>query len=224
MVSLSAVLVVLFACGTDSPARSQSETTPTREETNSPDSQPPPTPESEEILPPGVEPTAEGLLNPGTYRTSIFEPPVTFTVGKGWRIPFEEADSIVIARKLEPRDEVIYMDSSQFDADLDGALLFAQKAFTSTTGVARDFRFSRIFPVRIGGFRGRGRTMDVRTDQLVVTLALGTEAYEVRPGDRLHLAAISVDRESILVFVEAPGAGFESFLDEATPVLESLKF
>jgi hypothetical protein len=39
-------------------------------------------------------------------------------------------------------------------------------------------------------------------NQLVVTLALATEAYEVRPGDKLHLNAVDVDEDPVLVIVE----------------------
>ena len=223
--SLIVVLVVLSGCGGEDPIdRAQDGSTPGPTEAESLAPSPSPDSDGDETLPSGVMPTMEGLLKPGSYQTSVFEPHATFAVPKGWRIPFEEANNITIARKIEPRDEVIYIDSSQPGLDLDTALKFARSSFTVTTGVKRDFLFSRPAPVTIGDFRGRGTTMEVRTDQLIVTLALGTEAYEARPGDRIQLNAIVVEGRTILVFVEAPGARFKSFLREARPVLASLAF
>jgi hypothetical protein len=206
---LVVLLFVMGACTSTDPAPSGGSL---------PSESPSPSP----ALPPGVEPTARGPLKPGTYQTSVFEPAATFTVGRGWQIPFEGKDNIVIAQELEPRDEVIYLDSSQSALDAADALEYAQDVFSGTTGVARHFRFSDETTVSIGDFRGRGVTMNVRTN--AVTLGLGAEAYEVRPGDRLHLNAINVNGDAILVFVEAPGAKFDAFVKEAKAVLASFEF
>ena len=223
--SIALVVVLASSCGGDDPgAQSPDAETPTPADAESDESPESPSPEVEETLPPGIAATTQGLLRAGSYQTSVFEPLATFIVPRGWRIPFEEGDNIIIARKVEPRDEVIYIDSSQRGLDTGAALDFAKDTFIGTTGVARDFRFSREEEASIGGYRGLSVTMDLRTDQPVVTLGLGTEAYEVRPGDRLQLNAISIDAEAILVFVEAPGPRFGAFLDEAGPVLDSLRF
>jgi hypothetical protein len=224
-VSLLAILLLSMACGgNDSDGSARAGPSP-QETVESPE--PPPTEEEEvdeEELPAGVRPTTRGLLVPGRYQTNIFSPAVTFEVDRGWRIPFEGNDYLVLARKLEPKDEVIYLDSSQSSLSVDAALQYAQDAFAGTTGVARDFRFTNAAPVRIGDLRGREITMNVRTDRLVVTLALGIEAYELRPGDKLQLNAIDVDGTTVLIFVEAPGARFATFSEQAQRAIDSFEF
>jgi hypothetical protein len=61
---------------------------------------------------------------------------------------------------------------------------------------------SSTVPVRVGDAGCRSITMTAGANQLVVTLALATEAYEVRPGDKLHLNAVDVDGDPVLVIVE----------------------
>jgi hypothetical protein len=61
-------------------------------------------------------------------------------------------------------------------------------------------------------------------NQLVVTLALATEAYEVRPGDKLHLNAVDVDGDTGARDRRAPGRRFSSFVKQAERVLASLSF
>jgi hypothetical protein len=189
-----------------------------------PESPEPSPSETGNALPEGVSPTSEGILQPGSYQTSTFEPVASFEVGRGWRVPFEGTDYIVIARKLEPRDEVIYLDSSQQSLDVNGALRYVQDAFIGSTGVAGDFRFFNKQPARIGELAGTQVSMEVQANQSVVTLALGIEAYEVRPGDRIDINAIDVGGKTILVFVEAPGARFAAFDKGAQRVIASLRF
>jgi len=219
---LVSILLILVTCNEpDSDSRASVEPSISPAGTETPESVPSPT-ESMDSLPPGVKVTSQGGLEPGKYQTSLFEPHLSFKVPRGWQVAFEGGNHIVLARRLEPNDEVIYLDSSQQMVDVRDALRYAQDAFVGTTGNARDFRFSDANEIRIGAFRGRGISMEVATDQPVVTLALGIEAYELRPDDRLELNAISVDGETVLLFVEAPGSRFDAFLQAARPVLESL--
>lgn len=217
------VLIVLAGCSAENTDRGTAtgDASPAETESSAPPEPPREDTDDQEVAD-GVQATSEGILKPGRYRTSVFKPTATFEVRKGWQLSEEGIDRLLLLHKPEPRDEAIYLDSSQRDLDVRDALMYVRDAFVGTTGSARDFRFTSVTPVRVGNARGRGTMMTLATNQLVVTLALATEAYQVRPGDKLRLMAVDVDGDTVLVFVEAPRQRFSSFLKQAERVLASL--
>jgi hypothetical protein len=169
-------------------------------------------------------PTESGSLAAGRYHTSLFEPRAVFKVGKGWEASFEEPDSLTLLLEPEPRDQAIYLDSSQADLSIDEVLRFVKQTFTGATGERRNFRFSSQASTPVGEIDGEGFTMEVLADQPVVTLELGTEAYEVKPGDKLNIRALDANGTTVLVFVEAAGTEFDAFRPKAERVLSTLSF
>jgi hypothetical protein len=168
--------------------------------------------------------TVDGTLKAGKYHTSAFQPTALFKVGRGWETRFEQPDSLVLLLEPEPNDQAIYLDSSQADLSVDEVLRFVKQTFIGTTGERRNFRFSGQASAPTGVADGEGYTMEVLADQPVVTFGLGTESYEVKPGDKLHVRAIDAGGSTILIFIEASGDEFDSFRPKAEKVLSTLRF
>jgi hypothetical protein len=183
----------------------------------------PPTP-----APPSPEPSLgngvpSGDIPAGTYTATGFAPNVTFTIGEGWTqtIDPESApeDAILLVFTPEPGDEAIYIDSK-------APTIPPAQSLQGTFGRLKGVTLGEPFDVALGGASGLAVDGQISPDfpepeQKIFGLS---EDYFMRPGDRFRAYALELDGDPFYIIVESTDDGFETFLDIAGPVLESMTF
>lgn len=214
------LLVVLAAACTpavDSPTASTEETAPV---TDVP-SLPPSTVDGAAELEPGA-----ASLAAGTYTRSAFSPPITLTVGEGWRAVqlFDGFFDIQLADSIGTPDVIavqfasptgVYGDGEQQPADAADAvaLLDTNDALTVVETSAS----------RIGGLVGHQVTVENTSDAHATVLGVPPGPLGIDPGRRLWIAFFDTDDGLLAVMVGGSASQWQAALDAAEPVLESIR-
>ena len=180
-------------------------------------------------------------LRPGEYRTEVFKPALSFTVGKGWALECPEGSDNVCL--LPPGEQTlfkfvnvdeVYKPSELIDmtgettpppADLVG--WFEQHPYLQT---------DKPEPVTVGGINGQ--QIDVVVGDLpkdypeglcgfdcVQLSVLNTGDWAVEEGNKDQLTVLEDAKgETVIIDFGSPAAKFDEFWPEAEKVVESVKW
>jgi hypothetical protein len=181
-------------------------------------------------------------LRPGEYRTKVFKPALSFTVGKGWALECPEGSDNVcllppgeqtlfkflsVAEVYKP-SELIDMsgETTPLPADLVG--WFEQHPYLQT---------DKPQPVTVGGIKGE--QIDVVVGDLpkdypeglcvsdCVQLTVGSvgEDWAVEEGNKDRLTVLEdVKGQTVVIDFGSPAAKFDEYWPEAEKVVESVKW
>jgi hypothetical protein len=172
------------------------------------------------------------LVPAGRYVTAQFRPPVSLTLGGGWRSYGERADGFTLARGesllgfvriervvdsrsagMRPRPEDIH------PAPADLAAWLEAHPRLKTSGAA---------PVQVGGAAGVQIEATVSSGFSNVARLFVSAADEmlfVEAGERIRFFVIDVGSETVLIVLESPSQkDFEELLGPAEKVLASVRF
>jgi hypothetical protein len=180
-------------------------------------------------------------LRPGEYRTDVFKPALSFTVGKGWTLEYPEGPDYVCL--LPPGEQTlfkfvnvdeVYKPSELIDmssetrlppADLVG--WFEQHPYLQT---------DKPEPVTVGGIKGE--QIDVVVGDLPKDYPEGLCGYDcvqlsvlnagdwaVEEGNKDRVTVLEdVKGETVIVDFGSPAAKFDEYWPEAEKVVESVKW
>jgi hypothetical protein len=186
-------------------------------------------------------------LAPGTYVSSVFRPPVTYTVPEGWLVIDDTADYFAI----QPASSDVlgvHLFRSPLPASQDADCSYASAAEVGTTAadivgwiVARPgLVVSDPAPTSLGGLGGLGIDLgiaeswtsscpfanDLPTVPLFVSGAAGGYRWVIAGGERLRLAVLDVPGSGTIVvdIDDFDGRFIDEFLPVASPIVAGLRF
>jgi hypothetical protein len=181
-------------------------------------------------------------LRPGQYRTEVFKPALSFTVGKGWALECPEGPDYVCllppgeqtlfkfvhADEVYKPSELIDMSGETIPLPADLVGWFEQHPYLQT---------DKPEPVTIGGIEGQ--QIDVVVGDLpkdypeglcgydCVQLTVGSvgEEWAVEEGNKDRVTVLEDAKgETVIIDFGSPAAKFDEYWPEAEKVVESVKW
>lgn len=196
-------------------------------------------------------PSCIGLLEPGTHTTSALLTPMRFTAPDGWAKALDVTGAVAIGPAEDvpilgndTRFIGLWPDWNVADQETCGMVRLAKPGMGRTvddlvTWLTEHPGLVTTAPtaVTVDGFDGRVLDVELKpgwADACGGTAAVFTHQgtigdqgeLDVRPNDRMRLYLIDVGGGHVMniAIVVADKAGFDAFLAEATPVVESMTF
>jgi hypothetical protein len=223
-------IAVVAACGggatTDPPLPSSAaDPTPAAQPSSTAGESPPAPPTAAPSEPKATIDTGIpiGEVPAGTYSAAALDPAFDLTLDAGWRHDLDSESrpdrALLLLATSGPFDEAIYFDTSASTADPSVVL-------AHTFGNLRGVTLGPITATSIAGAPGvmaDATVADALPTPSIEIFGLA-EHYELRPRDRLRAFVLDVGDRAMFVIVESNGEAFESFLERATKILDSVSF
>lgn len=166
---------------------------------------------------PAAQRIVVGPLAIGTYRSVVFEPPVTFDVLEpGWAATGDATSSLGIVRETDPQGAVVFAHVREViaspcgaEADPTATGLGAADVLTQLSALPH-LTLTDQTTVRIGGYIGQQVDVAVSDGALaacgglagagdVALFGLGGETWGAASGERFRLVALAVGPESVTI-------------------------
>ena len=168
----------------------------------------------------------DGTLAAGTYTRSAFAPPITLTVGAGWRAVqlFEGFFDIQLDETIGTPDVIavqfarpsgVYGEGLEVPSDAADAVATLERNAGLTVVESSESR--------IGGLEGAQVTVENAGDAHARVLGVPPGPLGIDPGRRLWIAFFDTDDGLLAIMVGGSAAEWQAALDAAEPVLEAIR-
>ena len=170
--------------------------------------------------------TGDETLAAGTYLRSAFSPPITLTVGDGWRAVqlLDGFFDVQLAATIGTPDVIavqfanptgVYGEGLEQPTDAADAV-----AIVGTNAALTVIETSAS---RIGGLDGHQVTVENASETHVQVIGVPPGPLGINPGRRLWVAFFDTDDALLAIMIGGSTAEWQAALDAAEPVLESIR-
>lgn len=203
--------LALAACGGASPATSTPTATPATA-----------TPATATPTTAGVPSLHQGVLQPGRYTTTSFQPKLTMTLGEGWEALFQDDEDEIAFERAGPAFFAITRVSQVVDPTT-GRAVAAPDDLAAWLVRHPALDADQPQPATVAGVTGTSLEAAVKSVSQMDTFAYPTGNMHFTAGERVRFYVLPFDGPDLVAVFSTAPTGFDAVAADVKTVLESLE-